>query len=171
RSMKPQQAMPRHAAARRHAHASDQIVRASMVDLVHVAWGRRGPLRDTGGTSAYRLINGAGDGLPGITVDHYDGVLVANFYDDSVQEAVLCEALAQAVPRFTAIYGKRRPSSLSRLSPEETAALAPETPLWGVARPEVIVRENGLCFEVRPRDGLSTGLFLDMRDTRALISS
>jgi hypothetical protein len=77
-------------------------------------------------------------------VDYYDGVLVANVYDNSLQDAALCETLVRALPRITAIYGKRRPSSLSRLSAEETAALAPSTPLWGAACPDHIVRENGL---------------------------
>ncbi len=170
--MRPPRIVPRPRVGRPHAPASaDQRATGSLVELVRRAWDRRAPLRDIGETSAYRLINGAGDGVPGVTVDYYGGALVANFYDDSVQDAVLCEALVQTVPCVTAIYGKRRPRSLSRLSAAQTAALAPAAPLWGVARPDLIVRENGLRFEVRPGDGLSTGLFLDMRDTRAMIRS
>lgn len=138
---------------------------------VRAAWQRRESLQSAGTTSAFRLINGAGDGLPGITVDYFDGVLVANLYDDALEDAVLIDALAQAVPGATAVYVKRRPRNPSRLSADQTAVLSPATPVWGVARPDLVVQENGLRFQIQPGDGLSTGLFVDMRDTRALVQS
>ena len=43
---------------------------------------RRAPLAADPQTSIYRLINGAADGLPGLTVDRYGDALVAAIYDE-----------------------------------------------------------------------------------------
>src|SRR5206468_2304769 len=128
---------------------------------------RRSRLDHAGATTAYRLLNGAGDGLPGITVDRYGEVVVASLYDQGpASEDALVAALA-GTAGVRAIYVKRRPRSTTRLSAAQVADLAPATPAWGTAVDEIVVRENGLHFLIRPGAGLSTGLFLDMRETRA----
>lgn len=121
-------------------------------------------------TSAYRLVHGDGDGLPGLTVDVYDQHLVASLYteEDGAREAAWIDALASL--GFRGVYVKRRPRQASRLDAQERRARAPEHARVGQdAAPELIVRENGLSFAVRLGDGLSTGLFLDQRDNRARV--
>ncbi len=44
--------------------------------------------------------------------------------------------------------------------------LAPELPLYGERIDELVVRENGLSFLIRPPNGLSVGLYLDAREVR-----
>lgn len=132
------------------------------------AWARRAPLRAGTDTSAYRLINGAGDGFRGLTVDRYAGVLVANLYEqarDAPPERLL-RALAERAEAATA-YVKRRPRQARVLDEAARRAAAPGTPLFGPPVDEVEVLENGLRALVRPGEWLSTGLFLDMRPTRA----
>jgi 23S rRNA (cytosine1962-C5)-methyltransferase len=141
----------------------------SLDRLVQRAVQRRSSFDHAGATTAYRLLNGAGDGLPGLTVDRYGEVVVANLYDRGpASEDTLIAALA-GTAGVRAVYVKRRPRSATRLSAAHVEALAPTTPAWGAAVDEILVREHGLRFLIRPGAGLSTGLFLDMRETRARV--
>lgn len=139
-------------------------------ELVGRAAQRRAELAHDAATTAYRLVNGAGDGLPGVTVDRYGAALVVNLYDEAAERRApaLIDALA-ALPGTEAIYLKRRPRTAARLTNEEMAALAPTVPAWGATLDELAVRENGLRFLIRPGAGLSVGLFLDMRAARTRV--
>ncbi len=141
---------------------------SAVARLVTRAVERRALLTRDEATTAYRLVNGAGDMLPGVTVDHYDGVLVVNLYDTEADPRPVVAALS-ALPGTRSIYVKRRPRTAARLSAEETAALAPHTPAWGERVESLAVRENNLSYLIRPGAGLSAGLFLDMRETRARV--
>ena len=93
--------------------------------LVKRAVQRRSSLEHAGATTAYRLLNGVGDGLPGITADRYGEVVVVNVYDlGSASADALVAALAGATG-VRAVYVKRRPRSATRLSTAQVAALAP----------------------------------------------
>jgi 23S rRNA (cytosine1962-C5)-methyltransferase len=132
------------------------------------AWTRRAALHASLDTDAYRLIHRAADGFPALAVDRFGEVLVAQLYDEGARrrppESVL-RALAKRL-NARAIYVKHRPAQASVLSVAERAALAPSTPWWGSAVEETVVHENGLAFSIRPGEGLSVGLFLDMRELR-----
>ena len=62
----------------RDAVAAPDAVRA----LLRLAVERRAPLAADPGTTIYRLVNAAADGLPGLTADRYGDALVAAIYDD-----------------------------------------------------------------------------------------
>jgi 23S rRNA (cytosine1962-C5)-methyltransferase len=132
------------------------------------AWARRAPLHSDSRTTAYRLLNGAADGFPGLTVDRYAAVLVANIYDDrrEVTPKPVLRALAER-SGAASVYVKQRPRQARVLDEAARQALAPSEPLFGPAVEEVEVVEHGLRALIRPSEGLSTGLFLDMRETRA----
>ncbi|HZU81442.1 MAG TPA: class I SAM-dependent methyltransferase [Polyangiaceae bacterium] len=127
------------------------------------------------GTTAFRLINEDGDGLPRLAVDVYDGWEVAQLYEDD-DALWLDEARrARVLDRLHAIgfdgtYLKIRPKQASVLtgrSDVERRLLAPPLPVRGVAAPaELAVVEEGMPLLVRLGDGLSTGLFLDQRSNR-----
>src|SRR5690606_24228769 len=51
---------------------------------VEDAFALRTPLRE-GGVTGYRLINGEGDGLPGVVVDFYQGYAVVQTYSRSLE--------------------------------------------------------------------------------------
>lgn len=139
--------------------------------LITAALARRQALLAAADTDALRLLNGAGDGCPGLTVDRFAEVLVANVYGArqlSARQTAVLRGLADAVAA-RAIYVKYRPVQASTLSAAERAALAPAAPWWGTPTPELTVRENGLRYLIRPGTGLSVGLFLDMRATRAWV--
>lgn len=131
---------------------------------------RRAPLAADPTTTAYRLVHGAADGMDGVTVDRYGGVLVVNLYGELLEgpRTVLLAALAE-LPEVQAIYCKQRPPEAARLTEAEIARLAPAEPAWGVPVVEAEVLENGLRYLIRPGAGLSVGLFLDMREMRARV--
>lgn len=119
----------------------------------------------TRNTSAYRLVNGAGDGLPGLTIDVYGRFAVLNVYDADllVRLDELCSAVASL--GFSGVYVKRRVRA--DLRAQSTEELAPRGPHLGEPAPEsYLVDEFGMQIHVELDDGLSTGLFVDMRDNR-----
>ncbi len=130
---------------------------------------RRQPLARRGDTTTYRLVNGAGDGLPGLVVDRFGDALVAHLYDPALRTPGLFEALAAAFQPVRAVYAKLRPEQASRLTAAQRAALAPATSEWGTPIASVVVHEHGVRYLIRPGEGLSVGLFLDMRDVRAWV--
>jgi 23S rRNA (cytosine1962-C5)-methyltransferase len=121
-------------------------------------------------TNAYRLVHAEGDGLEGLTVDVYDRFLVASLYTDEYGEREQGWVRELAALDFAGVYVKRRPRQANELAEGERRERAPELAVTGEsAPPSLLVMENGVPFEVRLGDGLSTGLFLDQRDNRARV--
>jgi 23S rRNA (cytosine1962-C5)-methyltransferase len=132
---------------------------------------RRGALLEDPRTNAWRLVNGAPDGVPEVTVDVFAGVHVVSLYRDfsPAEEAALLEA-AEAAWAPSSLYLKRRPRDARHLANVAKEQLAPEQPARGAAVESVVALENGLRFLIRPGQGLAVGLYLDMRDTRAWLA-
>ncbi|MGQ0507432.1 MAG: class I SAM-dependent rRNA methyltransferase [Myxococcaceae bacterium] len=135
-----------------------QLLRASVL--------RRKPLRDDPVTTCFRLVNGEADGLSGWTLDWFDGVCALSFYDDVANEQALFDAVEEVVaPR--ALYVKRRPKEARVVATVRKDDLAPEAPERGEAVDSLVVLEGGQRYRIRPGQGLSLGLYLDMREPRA----
>ena len=111
-------------------------------------------------TDAFRLVNGAGDGLPGVVVDRYAELAVIRLYS---------EAWVPWLERLVAAL-ERRPgvsSVVRRLGVQRVDGDRGLVQLAGPAPAEaLVVREHGLRFLVRPAAGQKTGLFLDQRENR-----
>lgn len=117
--------------------------------------------------TAFRLVNGDADGLSGVTVDWFDGVAVASLYrsmPESEQEALV--GSLRELEGLRSIYVKHRPREARRVANTRKSELAPEAPLYGPPVEEKVILENGLSFLIRPSQGLSVGLYLDMREVR-----
>lgn len=141
---------------------------AALTSSLVAARERRSPLEADPTTTAYRLVNADGDGIPGLSLDFFDGVLVLSLYVElePATEAALIETVADVfAPR--SIYLKRRPREARNLANTARDALAPHEPVYGEALEKITVLENGVKYLIRPGGDLSVGLFLDMRDTRA----
>lgn len=143
----------------------------SLSQKISSALARRDSLLNSTHTNAYRLIHRAADGLPDLTVDRYADVLIANLYSAGLKVTPPLDLLREIAEKTRArsVYLKYRPTEASKLKEEEREQLAPSTPLIGEPVDQVIVTENGIKFLIRPADGLSTGLFLDMREMRAWV--
>ena len=68
-----------------------------------------------------------------------------------------------------AIYVKYRPREAGRIPADQLHTLAPPEPVRGPDLGEIVAREEGLAYVIRPGEGLSTGLFPDMREGRARV--
>lgn len=140
---------------------------ASIEALLRLAADRRYGVAHLGETTAFRLANGAGDGLPGVDVDVYgDHLVVALSGDEAValRETVLDAAFALGP---AGVYVKIRPKHASVIVDARREDFAPRTPSRGEPAPdEFVVTELGLPCFVRLGDGLSTGIFLDQRENR-----
>ncbi len=116
-------------------------------------------------TNAYRLINGEGDGLPGLIVDFYNGYLAIQIHTrgiDNLRNFFIEQLIARLKPK--GIYEK----SLSPSRQEE--GLQPsEGLLYGEVPDTIEILENGLKFAVSLPSGQKTGFFLDQRSMRAQV--
>lgn len=144
---------------------------AAWREVIRLAIARRAPLAADPDTTIYRLVNAAGDGLPGLTVDRYGDALVASVYDEEPgglsKQPILRELVQAAGAR--AIYVKYRPQQASRVTEAEMAQLAPPRPVFGPDLAEFVAHEDGLSYVIRPGAGLSVGLFPDMREGRGRV--
>jgi 23S rRNA (cytosine1962-C5)-methyltransferase len=168
------------AAARLPARQAAEQAPSAFRALLALAAARRAPLQAGEDTTFYRLANGAGDGAPGLAVDRCGDALVASLYDDdpggaaAPAAAPLPRALLEGIGSLqpgAAVYVKRRPREAGRLDEAALAELAPAAPAWGPknAPSAEIALEEGLRYLLRPGEGLSAGLFADMRDGRARV--
>jgi 23S rRNA (cytosine1962-C5)-methyltransferase len=114
-------------------------------------------------TNAFRLINAEGDGLPGLVVDRYAEVLVAQIHTLGMER--LRPQLVEALMDCTGTHGVLlRNDGQARqregMDVEEPAVVA------GAVPTQVTIRENNVLFTVDPWEGQKTGFFLDQRDKR-----
>jgi 23S rRNA (cytosine1962-C5)-methyltransferase len=118
-------------------------------------------------TAAFRLVNGEGDGLPGLTVDSYGDYLMVQIYCNGWRTHLkLLTGVLQELLKPAGIYEKTRPQKTRELE-----AVSDNkhygTLLAGTPAPAMLeVLENGLTFRVSLEQGLNTGLFLDQRRNR-----
>jgi 23S rRNA (cytosine1962-C5)-methyltransferase len=116
------------------------------------------------GTDAFRVVNAEGDGLPGLSVDHYAGVLVAQFGSVGLRRhaAAVWEALSAAWDPRALVELRATGAEAEGLGDEAAAAV-----VRGELPPEgVDVREGGLRWRVSPLGGQKTGWFCDQRENR-----
>lgn len=136
-------------------------------ERIHEAIVLRQGLFSDGSTTAYRLINAEGDGLPGLIVDQYAGYLVIQIATLGMEKlkAQIIEMLSAEVS-VTGIYEK------SSLPARREEGLQPyEELLAGTVPDRVQILENGRAFFVDIRGGQKTGFFLDQREMRDLTAS
>src|SRR5262245_30484418 len=116
--------------------------------------------------TAYRVMNGEGDGLPGVVVDRYGDVVVCQLLTAGAARLApwLVDALnAQLAPQSIierSEGGVRAEEGL----PGARGVLAGTEPLV-----PHLIEEDDLRFLVDVVHGQKTGFFLDQRETRALV--
>jgi 23S rRNA (cytosine1962-C5)-methyltransferase len=122
---------------------------------------------DFGDTDAFRLVNGEGDNLPGLTVDQYGEYLLLQLYCSGWQNHLqLVAKVLQDLLHPVGIYAKSRPQKTRELEAMGNTKKYGRL-IAGVPGPQPLqVRENGLNFLVNLEEGLNTGLFLDQRRNR-----
>jgi len=114
--------------------------------------------------TSFRLINGEGDGLPGLIVDVYDDTAVIK-HDHPVMFEVwdreyIAKKIIEHFPFIKVVYHKKRNDDEDSKGEN----------IVGELRSEVIFLENGVKFASNIKDAAKTGFFLDQRDNRKLLS-
>ena len=110
-----------------------------------------------------RLVHGEADGLPGLIVDRYADVLVAQFLSAGSErwKAAIADALLAATG-CTRLY-ERSDASVRGLEGLPVVKGC----LRGAGSTEVTIREHGWQLGVEVAEGHKTGFYLDQRDNRA----
>jgi len=129
--------------------------------------------------NATRLVFGEADGLPGLTVDRFENVLVTETLSLGIEQRkdlifpALVSMLRADGQTIDAVY-ERNDSKVRGLEGMETGRGFYE----GVTRPEgfdeaapVIMTENGIRYEVDYQNGQKTGFFLDQKYNRRAVAS
>jgi len=121
-----------------------------------------------GKTSAYRVINGEGDYIPGLIVDRYGETLVLQCLTagmDRLKE-MLINLLAKEF-RPQSIYERSDVATRKEEGLTENSGL-----LYGKDVPEFIeIEEYGCRFKVNVKKGQKTGFYLDQRENRFSLKS
>ena len=146
---------------------AEEIDDAFFEKRVRSAWMYRRKTVDTG---SCRVIFGEADGLPGITVDKYEDVLVIESLSlgtDRFKERIL-----QALVRVLGEDGIAVRGIVERSDAKERLKEGMERVkgfLSAPFDPEVVITENGVRFIVDVMNGQKTGFFLDQKYNRRAI--
>ena len=128
----------------------------------------RGALPASRHTNALRLVHGESDGLPGLIVDRYADVLVAQFLAAGVER--WREPILDLLAELTAC------EAIFERSDAEVRALEGLQPRVGFFRgnrnaSRCPIVEYGLNYRVDVEQGQKTGFFLDQRENRQRVRS
>jgi 23S rRNA (cytosine1962-C5)-methyltransferase len=118
------------------------------------------------GAPYYRLVHAEADGLPGVVVDRFGDVVVAEVNSAGMDR--LAEVLAGAIdavlkPAAILVRGEGAARQMEGLAPMSRLAK-------GVLEGPIELQENGVRFLADPAGGQKTGWFYDQRDNRALMA-
>ena len=146
--------------------AAEEVTAGLVARRVERAVGRRGALA-TAGALACRLVHAESDGLPGLVVDRYADWLVLQATSAGAErfKGVVLEALS-ALSHVSGIYERSDTDGRTK------EGLPPCTgPLCGGEPPELVeIDEGPVRLLVDVRSGQKTGLYLDQRENRALVT-
>ncbi|MBX3051783.1 MAG: class I SAM-dependent rRNA methyltransferase [Caldilineaceae bacterium] len=129
---------------------------------------RRQTLADSPATTAYRLVNGENDYLPGLLVDRYDRWLVLQAGTLGID--LRKQKIAQMLLDLTGCAGVVERSDHSQRAEEGLDPVNDH--LLGEPAPDrVMIRENGLSFQVDLSGGQKTGYYTDQRENRQRVAA
>jgi 23S rRNA (cytosine1962-C5)-methyltransferase len=118
-------------------------------------------------TNVYRLVNGEGDGIPGLIIDFYNGIAVMQMHSIGIyRERKLIAGVLKDIyqDRLVAIYDK----SEGTLPFKANLGAKNEFLFGNLASVEV--KEFGCRFSIDVTTGQKTGFFIDQRDNRQLLT-
>lgn len=108
---------------------------------------------------AYRIVHGAGDGLPGFACDVVGSAAIVYAYGAGLR--ALGGQLAEAIVGFAGLKG-----AVVKLRARGGADSVEQDVIGARPDDKLIATEHGVPFEIHPHGGLNHGLFTDMREHR-----
>ncbi|GAB3046585.1 class I SAM-dependent rRNA methyltransferase [Virgibacillus ainsalahensis] len=115
-------------------------------------------------TNAFRIFNGEGDGIGGLTIDYFDGYYLISWYSEGIytfKEKVV--NVLTELGDYKAIYEKKRFDTKGKYMDDDDFVKGERGEF------PIIVKENGINYAVYLNDGAMVGVFLDQRDVRDAI--
>ncbi|UXR70188.1 class I SAM-dependent rRNA methyltransferase [Staphylococcus sp. IVB6246] len=140
---------------------NEDIDQAFFENLFEAAKQERDYYYHIDGTNTFRLFNGEGDGIGGLTIDNYNCHLLIQWYSRGIyafRDDII--AAATSVFDYTSIYEKTRFKD-SDIEGGFVMGEAPEFP--------IVIEENFTFYNVHLDDGPMTGIFLDQKEVRKKI--
>ena len=117
-------------------------------------------------TNAFRVFNGEGDGIGGLTIDHYNGYYLFQWYSKGIY--AFRDEILRAFSQITVskgIYQKRRFQSGGQVIKEDSYVSGER------CDHAFSVLESGLSLNAHLNDGAMTGFFFDQRQVRKQLMS
>lgn len=117
-------------------------------------------------TNAFRLTHAEGDGVPGLVIDYYDGVLIVQAHSFGMHNDRhdIAAGLKEVLPALKAVYYKSHGTLPGKVRESQ------EEYLIGMAAVPHVVTENEQKFLIDWEEGQKTGFFLDQRENRKLLA-
>lgn len=143
---------------------NEHIDQAFFAKKIKSAIDYRSALYQSTETTAFRVFNGEGDGIGGLTIDYFTGYYLVTWYSEGIYgfKDEIIAALQEVIP-VKGIYQKKRFDTNGQYL-EDNDYVMGEIPEW-----PLIVKENNQQFAIYLDDGAMVGIFLDQRDVRKRI--
>ncbi|WP_156290365.1 class I SAM-dependent rRNA methyltransferase [Oceanobacillus salinisoli] len=125
---------------------------------------RRKPFFNDENTNTFRVFNGEGDGIGGMTMDYFDGYYLIQWYSEgaySFKDKVI--RVLDEIGDYKAIYEKKRFDTKGKYIDDDDFVKGERGEF------PIIVKENGMNYAVYLNDGAMVGIFLDQRNVRKAI--
>ncbi len=118
-------------------------------------------------TNAVRILNAESDGIPGLIVDNFDGVLAVQIRNAGLENHR--EMILEALKKETGASSAYERSDTTERNKE---GLQPQIGiLWGDVPEVVRFIEDQIQFEFKPFEAQKTGFYLDQRDNRRRLAA
>lgn len=133
-------------------------------DKLRNAFSKRMKFYHSKDTNTFRVFNGEGDGIGGLTIDYFNEYYLITWYSKGIYEFKenIIKAIKSLVS-FDGIYEKKRFEENGMVVDEDSY-------MCGKKAPEpLIVKENGVNFAIYLNDGAMVGVFLDQKEVRKSI--
>lgn len=131
---------------------------------ISAAMDRREEWFENSDTNAFRVFNGEGDGIGGLTIDYFDGYYLVSWYSEGIYSMKHhVYSVLDKIVAYKGIYEKKRFDTKGQYIDQDDFVRGEQGDF------PIIVRENGMNFAIDLNDGAMTGIFLDQRDVRKII--
>ena len=143
---------------------NEKIDQSFFAKKIKAAIAYRKDLYESTETTAFRVFNGEGDGVGGLTIDYFAGYYLVTWYSEGIYsfKEDIINALLE-VAEVKGIYQKKRFDTDGKYIEDHDYVMG-EVPEW-----PLIVKESGQQFAIYLDDGAMVGIFLDQRDVRKRI--
>ncbi|MHA6253332.1 class I SAM-dependent rRNA methyltransferase [Oceanobacillus sp. CAU 1775] len=143
---------------------NEKINQAYFKRKIQAAVEKRKSLYEDTETTGFRIFNGEGDGIGGLTIDYFADYYLISWY--SVGIYTFREKILSAIEElldYKAIYEKKRFATKGQYVEDDDFVKGERADF------PLIIKENGMNFAVDLNDGAMVGIFLDQRNVRKAI--